>query len=484
MKKLELKKSFGMSSEVYETIGRNETPLKTYNFVLMTIFLAGVQFTWTVELAYGTPYLLSLGLSKQLTALVWLAGPIAGLIIQPLVGVYSDRMTWRIGRRRPFMIAGSVLVMVSVYLIAYSQEIALNVGIGPIPIAVGAFYLLDFAINAVQSSCRAMIVDVTPLQQQHVANAWAAAMIGTGNVLGYFTGYLDLVSLLPLLGSTQMKVLCVIDMIWFMTTLCITCISVNEQQYVSTADADAEWWHPIASLLRTIRCLPSPIQAVCNVQFLAWLGWFPFLFYSSSWIASKVDPVGFTSNDAATRAGSFALLLFALISVTTGLVMPLMASNGLAWSLPKLWSASLWFFCLLMLLTAIASDSPLATALIACAGVSWGIAQWVPFTLMGEFITHYSEFSETDADDIESSSSRLDLQLNAGVVLGIHNIYIVLPQFISTFISSIIFDIISKVNQGDTLHHIDSFGWALRVGGIASIFAGAAALKVHRLNKA
>lgn len=78
----------------------------------------------TVELGYGTPYLLSLGIPKTLTPLVWLAGPLSGLIIQPVVGVFSDTLDWKFGRRRPFILIGAVLTVLSMYMVAYAKEIA------------------------------------------------------------------------------------------------------------------------------------------------------------------------------------------------------------------------------------------------------------------------------------------------------------------------------------------------------------------------
>jgi Na+/melibiose symporter-like transporter len=63
-----------------------------------------------------------LGLTPELIALVWLAGPLSGLIIQPLVGAISDKSTYRLGRRRPFIIVGGFLVCLSMVSIAYSKE--------------------------------------------------------------------------------------------------------------------------------------------------------------------------------------------------------------------------------------------------------------------------------------------------------------------------------------------------------------------------
>ena len=73
---------------------------------------------------YGTPYLLSLELSKELTALVWLAGPLSGLLVQPLIGAFSDKCTSRFGKRRPYILVSGMLTCLSMLGVAYAREIA------------------------------------------------------------------------------------------------------------------------------------------------------------------------------------------------------------------------------------------------------------------------------------------------------------------------------------------------------------------------
>jgi hypothetical protein len=101
-------------------------------------------------------------------------------------------------------------------------------------IAVIAFYCLDFSLNAVQASCRALILDVPPLYQQETGNAWAGRMMHMGNVIGYFTGFLDLTALFPMFGNTQLKILCIIACIVFILSLLITCLCIKEKVYEST----------------------------------------------------------------------------------------------------------------------------------------------------------------------------------------------------------------------------------------------------------
>lgn len=95
-------------------------------------------------------------------------------------------------------------------------------------VAVFSFYTLDFSLNAVQASCRALIVDKPPLVQQQQANAWAARLSNLAMVVGYFTGFVNLVRMLPFLGDTQIKVFCMIAIVVFCITVGVTCFTQQE----------------------------------------------------------------------------------------------------------------------------------------------------------------------------------------------------------------------------------------------------------------
>ena len=74
-------------------------------------------------MTYCTPYLLSLGMSKSRMSLVWIAGPLSGLVVQPIIGMKSDKSRSRYGRRRPYMMAGTVAVVVCYLVLGWSEEI-------------------------------------------------------------------------------------------------------------------------------------------------------------------------------------------------------------------------------------------------------------------------------------------------------------------------------------------------------------------------
>jgi solute carrier family 45 protein 1/2/4 len=128
--------------------------------ILLTISIGGLQLAWCVELSNGTPYLLSLGLSKSLMALVWIAGPLSGALVQPYVGILSDNCRSKWGKRTPFMVVGSVATVLSLLALAWVREIVSGflglfgaskesegVKVSIIVVAVVFVYILDFSIN-------------------------------------------------------------------------------------------------------------------------------------------------------------------------------------------------------------------------------------------------------------------------------------------------------------------------------------------------
>ncbi|KAL6184485.1 hypothetical protein ACLB2K_045886 [Fragaria x ananassa] len=127
----------------------------------------GIQFGWALQLSLLTPYVQELGIPHAWASVIWLCGPLSGLIVQPMVGHMSDRSTSRFGRRRPFIVAGAACIAVSVLIIGYSADIGWLLGDrgGVRPRAIGVFvfgfWILDVANNVTQGPCRALLADLT-----------------------------------------------------------------------------------------------------------------------------------------------------------------------------------------------------------------------------------------------------------------------------------------------------------------------------------
>ena len=200
------------------------------------------------------------------------------------------------------MIAGTLATIVSLLALAWTRVIVSSIfsifGVGPetqavrwttIAVAVLFVYILDFAINTVQAAVRAFIVDCAPPHQQGSANAWAGRASGVGNILGYLSGYIHLPKLFPFFGNTQFKGLCVIASIALGSTIAISCLTIRERDpRLEARSTSGKNQKGVVSffrqVLKSMRRLPPQIRAVCQVQLFAWVGWFPFLFYVTTYI--------------------------------------------------------------------------------------------------------------------------------------------------------------------------------------------------------
>ncbi|KAI4520233.1 MFS general substrate transporter [Schizophyllum commune Loenen D] len=533
---------------------------------ILTVGLLGVQLFWSVEMSYASPYLLSLGMSKSAMAVVFVAGPLSGLVMQPLIGVLADNCTSRLGRRRPYMIGGVILCSCAMLLLGYTRPIAaIFTGYDnaandrwTIALAVLAVYIIDFAINAVQAVDRAILVDTLPPTAQASGNAWAARMLGIGSVVGFFAGNVDLPSYFAWLGSNQLGVLSVIVIFWLVLVHAITVTSVKERILLKRTCISLlqTFKREFKDIFANIFRLPRTIKQIFTVQFFAWIGWFPIMFYTSVYIGDlykrSAAQAHIEPDDAeGTRLGARALFFQGAVSLFANVVLPAFVAetasksrNGtplpvlkkparfvvparLKVHLATLWAASHVVFAACMLGTFFVDSVSGGTLLVAVTGFSWAITQWAPFSLLGEAIllepagptdasirladVRASEERQrflvaNDSDDDEeigvhrrrstdNSRNSLDisrsgfadddigngfahdeqgsgfahnghgnglahddsfthesgngapkeagggLAAKAGIILGIHNLFIVIPQFIVTGVSSIIFAI-------------------------------------------
>ena len=294
-----------------------EAPLSTLKLALLTVSLAGAQIAWTLELAYGTPFLLSLGLSKEGVSLVWLAGPASGLIVQPLIGALSDADMHSRFRRRKFMLLSALILSISTLVLAFGSPIAfflvdiMGVGLGDWDpkrnaaahkvtqfLCVTSFWVLDFALNGLQAASRALILDISPTHQQTSANAWQGIMTNVGSVIGYFAGWIDLASWAGLkwLGGGQFRRFAIFSIVSMGLCTALTCVSFTEHPEFNASresqpiesqvmDAKLSATQKLRKITKdiwnTARRLPRPIRRICVTQCFNFCAWFGFLFYAT-----------------------------------------------------------------------------------------------------------------------------------------------------------------------------------------------------------
>jgi solute carrier family 45 protein 1/2/4 len=455
------------------------------------------------------------------------------------------------------MVIGVVIVALSLISLAWARDImgifTASDSTSQFPalvFAVFCIYIIDFSINAVTACCRSLIVDTLPVEKQQIGSAWASRMIALGHLTGFLFGSLDLGSIFGnAIGDNQLKRLCMISAVGLIAGVGVTSYSVTERVLISKSpdSLSVELGKILTSIIKATFRLPGRIRAACYITFWAWIGWFPFLFYSATWVGETYyrytpdapplkdskDPLG----DIA-RVGSKSLVLFTVLALVGSVVLPWVVKSleddttatqpypnkyyakfmvlrsryeHLMPDLLMTWTAAHLMFAASMILAPFTKSHGFATFLVSFCGIPWAITCWAPFTVVGEEINTMSiraakvQYSQVPEDTEEPRRSRESTGTDtlrvshyddepiestgelAGLYLGVLNIYVTLPQFVSTLISTIVFAIFEpgkspELSEGDSVDGKPKTG----PNGIAICFfigALSALVSAHLTNK-
>ena len=198
----------------------------------------------------------------------------------------------RLGRRRPFVIGGAIGVVSSMLALAWIEDLTYGITkpsdyqqsptqTWVITCAILLIYILNISIQPLQAGLRTLIVENCPTHQQNQASAWAGAMTGVGNIVGYLSGFTALPELFRSKHLTQFQCLCLIASVSLMITVTMSCSILEPDSPPERVDR-AGFFAVLSDLLHTYRSMPLKVRKVCHIQFFAWMGWFPFLFYSTT----------------------------------------------------------------------------------------------------------------------------------------------------------------------------------------------------------
>ena len=134
----------------------------------------GIQFGWGLQLANLSRIFQTLGAEVDSIAILWIAAPVTGLIVQPIIGHMSDRTWGKLGRRRPYFLWGAILASLSLIVMPNS---------GTLWMAAGLLWILDASINVSMEPFRAFVGDMLPSEQRTMGFAMQSFFIGFGSVV-------------------------------------------------------------------------------------------------------------------------------------------------------------------------------------------------------------------------------------------------------------------------------------------------------------
>ncbi|KAJ4388529.1 hypothetical protein N0V93_005987 [Gnomoniopsis smithogilvyi] len=513
--------SWSMDGERVELLEASRHNSRGIGFLLcLAAGIGGVQFIFVILFANGTTYLSSLGLTRTAIALVWTSGPISGMIVQPYLGLCSDRSCSSWGRRRPFIAAGGLACVICL------------IGLALFPIASVAVTLivaLNVAVQPLQVGLRALIAESGPRQQQPLTNGLAGVIVSAANVVGYTLNIADL----RLIGvGSQFSGLCLLTTVGLALPVLLTCLVAREPagpiseysalQKNGTRTETAKQIIQLCYLSVSFPQLSSQVYQVYKTQFLSWMGWFPFLFYVSPYIAENYRRSSSISDQprkdldaAAARAGTFGLLFFSLLAFLTGAGLAMAHAHPTAKRQPdstrrtifgklliqrnirNIWMLSQVLFALCVVGITLASSLVVIYICVALSGISWAVTIWAPYTILSAYVSYNDEYRhiqraqqplmavgycnanvnevdrDTNGDECDYAlhpdsvlevDHEGDFELEAGIIFGLHNCAIAGPQIIAAAGSSLVFWLVDG-----SLH--DGIAWVMRAGGLSALGA-------------
>jgi maltose/moltooligosaccharide transporter len=149
----------------------------------MSFGFLGIQFGWGLQLANMSAVYEKLGARPDEVPLLWLAAPMTGLLVQPVIGALSDRTWGPLGRRRPYFLTGAVLASIALFFMPTS---------GTLWMAAGLLWILDASINVSMEPFRAFVADKLDVSQRTAGFVMQSLFIGVGaslaNALPFILG--------------------------------------------------------------------------------------------------------------------------------------------------------------------------------------------------------------------------------------------------------------------------------------------------------
>ena len=163
--------------------------------VVVSSIVCGIEFCYSAETAFVTPTLLTAGIPIDSTSIVWCLSPIIGFFLSPVLGSLSDACMSSFGRRRPFIILYSFGIIVGLILVPNSQFICRlftdDYESVSIFLTILGAVLLDFCCDACQSPSRALLCEVTLVEDHALGLSTFTSMAGLGGAIGYLIGGID-----------------------------------------------------------------------------------------------------------------------------------------------------------------------------------------------------------------------------------------------------------------------------------------------------
>ncbi|MBL7979073.1 MAG: MFS transporter [Bacteroidetes Order II. Incertae sedis bacterium] len=413
----------------------------------MSFGFLGIQYGFGLQQANMSPIFRYLGADESSLPVLWLAGPITGLVIQPIIGAMSDKTWTRYGRRRPYFLIGALVGSIAVLLMPYSPVLW---------VAVSLFWILDAAMNTAMEPYRALVGDKLNDNQRTVGFAVQSFMIAGGQILsGLMPLFLGLVGISAVaLGHGVpdiVKYSFVIGVAAMLVTVLWTFYTTEEYPPENMAEfrkmqaENGGLWNAFKEIANAVREMPDAIRKLWWVKLATWYG-MPLMWqYLGLSIARHCfnaptpDSPGF---EAASQWGGVALTVMNITTVVMSILIPMVVRKM---GTKQTYAVFLTIGGVGFLAMLFTQNINLVLACMTLVGVAWSAIITMPFIIA------------TAAVPAE----------RIGVYMGLLNAFICIPQIINMVTVGSFYD---SLLGGDPRNALALLGVCLLIGAFACIF--------------
>jgi maltose/moltooligosaccharide transporter len=395
----------------------------TAQIINMSVGFLGIQFGFALQNGNASRILQTFGADVHELGWFWLAAPLTGMIVQPIIGVWSDK-TWsaKWGRRKPFFLVGAILATFALVFLPNSASLSHLLP----PVLMGALILMfmDASFNVAMEPFRALVADNLDDSQATKGFSIQTVLIGIGAVIGSWLPYVLAewfgVEKVAAEGQVPKNVLIsfYIGAFTFMAAIIWTIVTTKEYSPEERTQLGiVEETHEqsgFAEIVKGFTTIPAAMKQMGLVQFFSWIGLFSMWVYMTPALAHHVYKLPLDDNKSLefNNAGNWVGILFGVyngVSALYALLLPKIAgqfgkkqTHAFSLLAGALGLISIYFI-----------DNP-TTLLISMIGVgmAWASILAMPYAII--------------AKHIPSS--------NMGLFMGIFNIFITLPQIVNALI--------------------------------------------------
>jgi maltose/moltooligosaccharide transporter len=379
----------------------------------MSVGFFGIQFGWDLQRANMGPIYDVLGAKPDEIPLLFLAAPLTGLIVQPIIGYMSDR-TWHPvwGRRRPYFFIGAVLSSIALIFMPHSPKLWM---------AAGLLWVLDTFGNVAMEPFRAFVADKLPDSQLNRGFIMQSLMIGLGGSIAsalpwIMRNWFDMENTATEgVIADNVRYSFYIGAFFFLTAVLYTVFTSREYPpdvgHKDRVNATNKGFSDgIKEIFSSIGSMPPRMKIIALVQFFTWPGLFLMWFYYSVAVAYNVFGAKSDTDPAFGDGRDFAGLTLAFYNVVTfvfAFVLPFIAD--------KLGRKTTHSLCLLagaagLISVAFVTDKHMLYVCMTGVGIAWASILSMPYAMLSGVLPPHK----------------------IGIYMGIFNFFIVLPEIIAS----------------------------------------------------